>query len=189
MFDKSGYNNVLESAILDYELFVQFIKICDFDIDHKTFKLLYRGSQDGFRGTDFHSKCDNRSNTVTFIETTSGFIFGGCIQAIWTSNGQYAYDSNAFLFSLINPFKKPFLSHVVKPEKAIYNNPNLGPTFGNGYDILICDNFNDKTAKNHVGLGHSYSKPNDINDSNGFYFCENKNFMGKEIEVFQIENN
>jgi hypothetical protein len=52
---------------------------------NETWKLLYRGSRDGFRTSDFHGKCDHQSNTLTFIETTKGFVFGGFIPLIWNS--------------------------------------------------------------------------------------------------------
>jgi hypothetical protein len=47
------------------------------DFSNKVWKLLYRGSRDGFGASKFHEKCDNESNTLTLIETTKGFIFGG----------------------------------------------------------------------------------------------------------------
>ena len=35
---------------------------------HVSIKLIYRGSEDGFRAEDFHRKCDGVSNTLTFIK-------------------------------------------------------------------------------------------------------------------------
>lgn len=184
---KIQHNIVLDSMILDSDLSVKFFELCDFKMENPELKLLYRGSRDGFRGAIFHSKCDNRANTVTVIKTTLGFIFGGYSQAIWMANNQHGYDANAYLFSLVNPFKKPFLSHIVNPNFAIYNYSNIGPSFGAGSDIYICDKPN-TSANNNVSLLH-YQKPKNIQDSNGFYFCDNRNFIVKEIEVFQIENN
>jgi hypothetical protein len=42
-----------------------------------TLSLLYRGSRDGFRGADFHAKCDDKGATVTIVKSTEGRIFGG----------------------------------------------------------------------------------------------------------------
>ncbi len=40
--------------------------------------LLYRGSRDGFRASDFHSQCDKaKGPKLTIIKSTQGFIFGG----------------------------------------------------------------------------------------------------------------
>jgi hypothetical protein len=48
--------------------------------------LLYRGSRDGFRSSNVHSKCDSHPNTVTVILTTKGFIFGGFTPIAWDSS-------------------------------------------------------------------------------------------------------
>lgn len=32
----------------------------------------------------------------------------------------------------------------------------------------------------------SYEKPNDIDDLTNYYFCDSRNFLVDEIEVFQI---
>jgi hypothetical protein len=53
--------------------------------ERKKWTLLYRGSRDGFGCSDFHSKCDGHSNTVTVILTTKGFIFGGFTPIAWDS--------------------------------------------------------------------------------------------------------
>ena len=161
----------------------QFIKLCDFKIDHQDLKLLYRGSRDGFRASNFHSQCDNQANTITVIETTSGFIFGGYTQASWTSNEQYSKDANAFLFSLVNPFKKPFLSKICTPKFAIFNDPTYGPIFSGG--ICICNNSN-TSANSLIYYSTNYQRPNEINDPNGLYFVDKKHFSVKEIEVFKI---
>lgn len=52
-------------------------------IDGKSLKLLYRGSRDGFSAADFHEKCDHLSETIVFIETTTGNAFGGKTSATW----------------------------------------------------------------------------------------------------------
>ncbi len=44
----------------------------------KTWNLLYRGSRDGFRAVDFHSRCDKANEpTLTIVKSTGGHIFGG----------------------------------------------------------------------------------------------------------------
>ena len=42
----------------------------------KDIKLLYRASRDG-DGNQFHSKCDGKPNTVTFVKAKNGRKFGG----------------------------------------------------------------------------------------------------------------
>jgi DNA-binding beta-propeller fold protein YncE len=63
-------------------------------------KLINRASKDGYAAYSFHSKCDNISNTVTIIKTTSNSVFEGFTSATWKSSGGRTYDSNAFIFSL-----------------------------------------------------------------------------------------
>jgi hypothetical protein len=46
-------------------------------------ELLYRASRDGWQGQDFHSRCDNKGATVTVIECTGGFVFGGYADVSW----------------------------------------------------------------------------------------------------------
>eukprot|EP01084_Bolivina_argentea_P167729 291039_1 len=42
----------------------------------KTFKLIYRGSRDGWKSLDFHNKCDNKGKTVVLIYANTNNVFG-----------------------------------------------------------------------------------------------------------------
>jgi hypothetical protein len=97
------------------------------NFETKTWRLLYRGTRDGFGSSNFHSKCDQQSNTLTIILTTTGYIFGGFTPLAWDSNGGYRTDSTgkSFLFSLKNPrHTEPKIFPVSKPEYAIQCNPS-----------------------------------------------------------------
>ena len=37
----------------------------------KGLKLIYRGSRDGFKAIDFHTKCDNQGPTISIIKSLS----------------------------------------------------------------------------------------------------------------------
>ena len=50
-------------------------------------KLLYRGTRDGFRASDFHQKCDNKGETVVVINS-NGNLFGGYTPNSWKSSIQ-----------------------------------------------------------------------------------------------------
>jgi hypothetical protein len=52
------------------------------DFQGKKWTLMYRGSRDGFMAANFHGRCDGRPNTLTIIETTKGYIFGGYTPAM-----------------------------------------------------------------------------------------------------------
>ena len=68
-------------------------------------QLLYRASRDGWKGMDFHSRCDNKGATITVIKRTDqsgnvlGRIFGGYADVDWNSNGVVT-DPSAFVFSM-----------------------------------------------------------------------------------------
>jgi hypothetical protein len=47
------------------------------EFGRKCFKLLWRGSRDGFTAKEFHLRCDGRANTLTLIADTDGNVFGG----------------------------------------------------------------------------------------------------------------
>jgi hypothetical protein len=65
-------------------------------------------TRDGFGAHHFHSKCDNKSPTLTIIKAQdSSFIFGSYTKAEWDSSGRFRVDPNAFLFSLTNKEAKP----------------------------------------------------------------------------------
>ena len=64
-------------------------------------ELLYRGSRDGFKNSDFLRYCDSKGPTLTVIEDTNGCIFGGFTCQNWEIKyplSRYASDDNAFLF-------------------------------------------------------------------------------------------
>jgi hypothetical protein len=105
----SGYSKVnsFKGQILtDEQQCLGLIKLCEFSPNDK-WSLLYRATRDGFEPNDFHSKCDNKSNTLTIVKAKeSGFIFGGFTSVEWDGSDRYKSDLNAFIFSLTNKDKK-----------------------------------------------------------------------------------
>jgi len=69
-------------------------------------ELLYRASRDGWRGQDFHSRCDNKGATVTVIKCTGGFVFGGYADRPWHYDGYSTHlrvtHTKAFLSGIAN---------------------------------------------------------------------------------------
>jgi hypothetical protein len=120
----------------------ELIKLCEFFPNDKC-SLLYRGTRDGFEPSDFHSRCDGKSNTLTLLKAKgSGFIFGGFTTAEWDSSSDYKSDPNAFIFSLTNKDNSP-LKMKINPNShqyAIYCDSECGPSFGGS--IRIDDNAN-----------------------------------------------
>jgi hypothetical protein len=116
---------------------------------------LYRGSQNGFRANDFHSKCNNIANTLTIIKSINGLIFGGYTTKTWNGNHESKYDQNAFIFSITK--KEKFNIKQDSGVYAIYGHHIFGPRFG-GADISISDNCNNNNDS-YSNFGSSYELP------------------------------
>jgi hypothetical protein len=102
-------------------LFEEFRRMC--------FKLLWRGSRDGFTAQEFHLRCDGRANTLTLISDTDGNVFGGFMPVKWESGNKCKGDDSlrSFLFTLRNPHGVPPRKFPLRPEKkeyAIYGIPD-----------------------------------------------------------------
>ena len=99
-------------------------------------ELLYRGSRDGWKASDFHAKCDNKGATITVIRSTGGFIFGGFADKSWTSSYGWCESDKAFLFSLKSPSSEFGTTKICINQNmcsfAIYHKYFCGPTFGGG---------------------------------------------------------
>ena len=152
-----------------------------------TFSLLYRASRDGFRASDFHSRCDGKSSTLTIFKVkTNGFLFGAYTSVSWDSSSKYKSDPHAFIFSLINGDNTRCLLNVNPKRKdySIFCSPSNGPSFGFG-DICIRNNANIKYSSSNLNC--TYKHP--------MYMCgtiQAKSFLAgsfefllSEIEVYQ----
>ena len=95
--------------------------------------LLFRGSRDGWKPLNFHSKCDNQGPTITFIKTSLGRLCGGFTPLPWDSDGGWKTDPSkqAFLFSLDSQTVYP----LTDPRDTSYSNSTYGPLFGAGHNL------------------------------------------------------
>ena len=160
------------------------------DLNDRKWSLLYQGSRDGFRASDFHSHCDGKPNTLTIVKCTSGNIFGGFTSAQWKSDdGSWEYDKSAFIFSLVNRENRPLIfEHSTSDKNSVGVYGQYGPMFGGGNDIFISDSSN-TNMYSRSNVGKTYSNPDYQYDSEkaksilaGDYF-----FQVDEIEVFQMQ--
>jgi hypothetical protein len=147
------------------------------------FKLLLRGSKDGFTPKKFHELCDDIPHTVTFIKVKeTEEIIGGYNPLKWKSHsdGKYGETKDSFIFSFKskNNFKDPILSHVKYTGCALFYGNEYGPTFGND-DIDICvQNGDDSKEYDHCWCYHvDYEKK--IRDTDDEFSIE-------DYEVYQI---
>jgi hypothetical protein len=164
------------------EQFRDLMSLCGFPIDQK-WNLIYRASQDGFEASQFHSKCDDKSNTLVIIKSENDNIFGGYTEQSW-SGQDYKNDENAFIFSLINKLNKPLKMKCINSEQAIFCFNNVGPSFGE-YDLEIVNNSNTNSYSNSK-VGNSYTKPDCAKRSNEVksFLAGSHKFQVSEIEVY-----
>jgi len=176
--------NIIDSSILFDKSQIEYLMaLCEFSIDQK-WNLIYRASRDGFEAANFHSKCDNKPNTLIIIKSASGNIFGGYTEQTWNSIGNYKADSNAFIFSLINKDNKP-IKMKCSGTYAIFCSNSYGIIFGNEHAIYISENSN-RNTNSSSNLGHSYSHPDYAYGSNEAtsFLAGSYNFQVLEIEVY-----
>ena len=175
---------LIGSVILSRKLFKDLESLLAAkNLDGRIWTLLYRGSRDGFRSSDFHAKCNHKAKTLTIMKDTSGKIFGGYTFSQWNCGARFEGDPNAFIFSLANSlYKKIVFNTNHNYGQAIYWHSRHGPTFGGGYDLYISDNCNQNTDSTTC-LGNTYANPEMAVSST--FLTGSKNFKVKEIEVFQ----
>ena len=146
----------------------------------KDTELFYRASENGFAASHFHKQCDGKGANVCLIKTIDGHIFGGYTKIGWNSRQNYVNDSDAFLFSIVNPSNNPFKSKNKNSGNAIYDYSSYGPTFGDNHDLFISSNSNQNTSS-YSNCGYSYDFPDQ------YYLCGKYNFQVSEIEVWGIK--
>ncbi len=67
-------NSRIDSIILPkINHFEYLLSWCEFPVDQK-WNLIHRASQDGFEGSSFHAKCDNKPNTLIIIKSKNGTV-------------------------------------------------------------------------------------------------------------------
>lgn len=147
-------------------------------------KLLYRASTDGWEGTDFHAKCDNRGATLTVIKSSKGYMFGGYLESSWNSNDERISSSKSFVFSLqchsgLVPTK--FDVRNTQRNYSAYGRASCGPVFG-WSDIVICNNANENSDS--YFNGNNYTYPYDVNPQT--FRTGDEKFKVSEVEVFRV---
>lgn len=142
-------------------------------------KLIYDGKRDGGQSSIFHSLCDNKGPSITFIKTNNKRRIGGFTMKNWDINAnKFISDDKAFIFDLDLNEKYD----IVKKENAIYSCKGYGPTFGGHHDIYLGENFcTDEKSADYCHYDSTYYKySSNIKNHNTV------NFICEEIEVFQI---
>ncbi|EXX62603.1 uncharacterized protein OCT59_029128 [Rhizophagus irregularis] len=153
------------------------------------FKLLLRGSRDGFTPKKFHELCDDISHTVTFIKIKeTGEIIGGYNPLVWKSysTGRCGKTKDSFIFSFKNKdnFRDLILSHVKNMDKAIYYKNSFGPTFYDDLDLYVMKGGIEPREDREYNYSSCKQKSYEKKIRN-----EEGRFTIEDYEVFQIVNN
>ncbi|RIB17425.1 kinase-like domain-containing protein [Gigaspora rosea] len=138
------------------------------------FKLLLRGSRDGFTPASFHKKCDGQGSTLTILKVKDGNeILGGYNPFSWESpeEERYYYTNQSFLFKFFDNSDKYVFSKA-KNHESIKSSLSYGPYFRS--DLRMENNFDDNGCSCYRWY---YDKP--IRESNDHFSVE-------EYEVFQV---
>ena len=197
-------SNILCDNIIYQEKLKQWLQKPNYSFENMNLtniSLLYRGSRDGFKSSDFHKLCDNQGETLVIIKSTDNYIFGGYTSISWNStkwNGKCGSDNNArrkgngleFIFTLKNPHNIPPSKFNIQKswlDHSICCDINLGPIFGCN-DIRIENNCNIKSNS----FGYYDFKPGEycFDDTTGkkrMLFTGSSTYKVEEIEVFKIE--
>jgi len=149
------------------------------------FKLLYRGSRDGFSAHAFHSKCNNQGPTLTVIKSRhKPHIFGGYLSVSWTSCNQYL-QAECWIYSLVNNTGRPIKFTPNALTNAAYDHPTYGPTWGAGHDLHVnssmqsTSNYSSPSTFTQPAQGYSGYLSQDL-------LAGSYNFEVEEIEVFSV---
>ena len=164
----------------------------EYDMDPQ-WKLLYRGSEEGFLALSWGQKCTEKHNVICIIESEHGNVFGGFTVSGWKAHPEEDYDvaynkdSKAFLFLLrsVNGSKAdtfPIKQDTSHELSATASERQHLTCFGNnGLDMAICDKC-DENKRSWTGWMNeewSYTTPT-VNHLNG----GKQYFKVKEIEMF-----
>jgi hypothetical protein len=113
------------------------------DLPYK-FKLLVRGTRDGFDAQTFHLKCDNQGPTFVIMKIAiSGEVIGGFNPIKWQIGTGHLETRDSFLFSFGNRgrIEDAKISRVLRANYAItLKDENYGPCFGDK-DLWMQGNF------------------------------------------------
>jgi len=147
-------------------------------------KLLYRASQDGFTGKDFHTHCDGKGPTITLVKcefqgSNEPTVIGGFLDKSWNSKDQQIESKDSFIFS-VSAKKK---CELKQKGIAAYGYPMSGPCFGDGVnmDIYISKKFSE-SYMNPGTYKNSECLNNMPNYKGGF-----ARFDPLEIEVYTLK--
>ena len=126
----------------------------------KQIELIFRGSEHGFRASEFHRLCDNTEDTFVLVRTEFGRTVAGYTHYKWNEmpNGNYVKDSARRAFLLLLDLQEKLVP--IKDDQLICNLTTYGPIFGGGCDFVITDNCNTNCSGCNVGNTYNHEGTN-----------------------------
>ena len=178
--------NIINTDIISSQEEIQFIEnrlkqIYYFQNKKIKYQLIYKGTKNGDKSLNFHTKVDGIKNTLTLVKTKKGIRFGGFTSEIWNQIGGYGKcDPFAFCFSL--ELKKIYNSQ--KNQLAIFCSDGYGPYFKGTNTIFgIYNNFFSEGGWcDYTTFAYSFGKfEKNFEITNG-----EQKFEVDDVEVFKI---
>ena len=148
------------------------------------FKLLVRGTRDGFDAVTFHNRCDNKQNTLVLVKTEHDRRCGGFTEVEWNPMENYKQQNNSFLFSIDH--KTKFDIMAAKCQWSMCGNSSYLPTFGGGHDLHLANNCN-LNQFSYSKFGHSYAAGKFAGKNMRETLTGKEHFKVLEYEVFEVE--
>jgi uncharacterized protein YheU (UPF0270 family) len=150
---------------------------------NQKWRLIYKATRDGFNSKDFHRCCDEKGPTLTLIQSTDEYLFGGYTTINWNQKTKgWMIDKTAFIFTLTNPHNIIPTKYIINDngKDAIYPGGN-GPAFGS-IDININSNSN-RNNQNYIMFPRSYY---DTTGKRHFTFTDTETFSTLDIEIYRL---
>ena len=183
---KAATNSIIfqGSEIVTQKQSVSLQSLLNFS-SNTNYSLIYQASSDGYKISDFHTKCDTISNTLTVVNTNSSYVFGFFTTKDWGASQMWQSDKEAFLFSLMNRFDNPIKMKILNTEYALRGSPS---ELNIGFEILIFDDFNVNLNYGWSSSGNSYELPSFVNGSGYLLIdADSSGFFSSEIEVYEVD--
>jgi hypothetical protein len=150
------------------------------------FHKIYDAAYDGWKAKDFHRCCDKKGWTLTIVETTKDFIFGGFTTAEWESSWSDIRkpSPHSFLFSVNEGSKYSITSG---DRDAIQCDSRYCALFGtSGNELVIHSDSNNNTESYCNANCDSYKLPA---AKESYYPSMNGGeefFVLKKFEVYKV---
>ena len=157
------FKNLIENAIIEKRE----------EIKNKNigWKLIHKASRDGGSVTDCHSKCNNISDTVSIIFSSTGRIFGVYRNIAINGDGPWRIDNNAFIFSVDNNKiyrVKKGNAVIAFDNRCFIQYMNTLVLTGN----ILTEQYEDKNTNTMNNYFEGFTRNFELNGGNQYFYVE-----------------